>query len=151
MLYQPFTNAQTLLALTNQASGNRDENYLIIQPNPLLNPLTYCVSNRDIVSLMKKSSRKNFSASILAKTKKSKQSVRKPAGNSQQGASAKVRKATTQAKNAALPPQTSAKTMPAKQAKKHISKQTVREHLSSKTPIKGQTALKRKITKQKLE
>ena len=33
---------------TSGASG-----YLTIQPNPLLNPLTYCVSNKDINSLMK--------------------------------------------------------------------------------------------------
>ena len=71
MLYQPFTNAQMIQTLSNQAEDN---SYLIIQSNPLLNALTYCVSNKDISS-MKKSSSKNFSTS-LSNNKKSKQSVR---------------------------------------------------------------------------
>ena len=69
MLYQPFKNAQMIQTLSNQAEDN---SYLIIQSNPLLNALTYCVSNKDISS-MKKSSRNNTSNS---NNKKSKQSVR---------------------------------------------------------------------------
>ena len=60
MLYQPFAKDETLVMpdFTNRGSSG----CLNIHPNPMLNPLTYCVSNKDINSLMK----------ILGKKKKTK-------------------------------------------------------------------------------
>ena len=57
MLYQPFAKDETLV-MPDFSKYNNAEGYLTIQPNPLLNPLTYCVSNKDINSLMKKLSEK---------------------------------------------------------------------------------------------
>ena len=110
---------------------------LTIQPNPLLNPLTYCVSNKDINSLMKilgkkkKSKKNNSTASIRGQnSKKTKQSVvKRVTRNSQPASSAseKVRKSATQAKAQHSTPaqQQAAKGMPAKQAKRPISKAAV--------------------------
>ena len=102
MLYHPFTKDETLV-MPDFSKQSYAEGYLTIQPNPLLNPLTYCVSNKDLNSLMKKLSEKNNSTRSIrgaaAASKKAKQSVKRASKNLQSaGASEKVRKSTAQAK-----------------------------------------------------
>lgn len=101
MLYQPFSKEELLLK-PDFSSGRYAEGPLTIKPNPIINALTYCVSNRDLNSLMKSGSGGKIKPSALANSKKTKQSIKKVATNSHPGGvHEKVRKSVAQSKQSA--------------------------------------------------
>jgi len=91
MLLEPFSKEETL-TMPDFSNGNYLEDIITIKANPMLNPFTYCVSNKDINSLMKKNKKKQI---VRTNSKKTKQSIKKVTGNSHPGGAAeKVRKST---------------------------------------------------------
>lgn len=71
MVFKPFDAENNLTGIVQEGEADMKEGFILeIKPNPNLNSLTYCVSNRDLALMQRQAKKASLMLKVSQKKKK---------------------------------------------------------------------------------